>query len=124
LRASRALSRKSIWSSSFQQLAFRSESQNENDLAQLVPAITTVGAAQYHQPTIYPMQSSTKSNLVPIIILGALFFVFGFVTWLNGTLIPYLKIACELSTFQALRILHLLLRYGLALFLDFEKNGA
>lgn len=50
------------------------------------------------------MQSSTKSNLVPIIILGVLFFVFGFVTWLNGTLIPYLKIACELSTFQALLV--------------------
>jgi MFS transporter, FHS family, L-fucose permease len=50
------------------------------------------------------MQSSTKSNLVPIIILGVLFFVFGFVTWLNGTLIPYLKIACELTTFQALQV--------------------
>lgn len=50
------------------------------------------------------MQSSTKSNLVPIIILGVLFFVFGFVTWLNGTLIPYLKIACELTTFQALLV--------------------
>lgn len=31
-----------------------------------------------------------------------LFFVFGFVTWLNGTLIPYLKIACELTTFESL----------------------
>ena len=37
-----------------------------------------------------------------IVIIGALFFIFGFVTWLNGTLIPYLKIACELKTdFQA-----------------------
>ncbi|MFM8448683.1 MAG: sugar MFS transporter [Haliscomenobacter sp.] len=27
-----------------------------------------------------------------------LFFIFGFVTWLNGTLIPFLKIACELKT--------------------------
>lgn len=50
------------------------------------------------------MPSSTKSNLVPIIILGVLFFVFGFVTWLNGTLIPYLKIACELNNFQALLV--------------------
>jgi glucose/galactose transporter len=33
-----------------------------------------------------------------MIIIGALFFVFGFVTWVNGTLIPYLKIACELET--------------------------
>ncbi|MBI3501737.1 MAG: sugar MFS transporter [Bacteroidetes bacterium] len=46
----------------------------------------------------------TKSNLVPIIILGILFFIFGFVTWLNGTLIQYLKIACELTTFQALLV--------------------
>lgn len=34
----------------------------------------------------------------PLIIIGSLFFVFGFVTWVNGTLIPYLKIACELET--------------------------
>lgn len=37
-----------------------------------------------------------------IVIIGALFFIFGFVTWVNGTLIPYFKIACELkSDFQA-----------------------
>ena len=50
------------------------------------------------------MPSSNKSNFVPIVILGLLFFIFGFVTWLNGTLIPYLKIACELNTFQALLV--------------------
>jgi len=36
-----------------------------------------------------------------IIIIGALFFIFGFVTWLNSVLIPYLKIACELNNFEA-----------------------
>lgn len=36
-----------------------------------------------------------------ISIIGVLFFIFGFVTWLNGTLIPFLKIACELNNFQA-----------------------
>ncbi len=36
-----------------------------------------------------------------IIIIGVLFFVFGFVTWLGSVLIPYLKIACELSNFQS-----------------------
>lgn len=36
-----------------------------------------------------------------IVIIGALFFIFGFVTWLNSLLIPYLEIACELSTFQS-----------------------
>lgn len=50
------------------------------------------------------MQESSKSTVVPTIILGALFFIFGFVTWLNGTLIPYLKIACELNTFQSLLV--------------------
>ena len=39
--------------------------------------------------------------LVPLILMGILFFVFGFVTWLNGILIPYLQIACELTNFQA-----------------------
>jgi FHS family L-fucose permease-like MFS transporter len=38
-------------------------------------------------------QSSNK----PIFIIGALFFVFGFVTWLSSVLIPYLTIACELK---------------------------
>lgn len=47
-------------------------------------------------------KSLVKTNLVPMIILSGLFFIFGFVTWLNGILIPYLKIACELSDFQAL----------------------
>ena len=37
------------------------------------------------------------SYTMSIVIIGALFFIFGFVTWLNGTLIPYLKIACELK---------------------------
>ena len=36
-----------------------------------------------------------------IIIIGALFFIFGFVTWLNSLLIPYLQIANELTTFQS-----------------------
>lgn len=37
----------------------------------------------------------------PIIIIGALFFVFGFVTWLGSVLIPYLQIACELNNFES-----------------------
>ncbi|HEY5750907.1 MAG TPA: sugar MFS transporter [Chryseolinea sp.] len=42
--------------------------------------------------------STQKSYALPMIIIGILFFVFGFVTWVNGTLITYLKIACELDT--------------------------
>lgn len=50
------------------------------------------------------MSKQSKSSILPMIIIGALFFIFGFVTWLNGTLIPYLKIACELNTFQSLLV--------------------
>lgn len=33
-----------------------------------------------------------------MIIMAILYFVFGFVTWLNGTLIPFLKLTCNLNT--------------------------
>lgn len=46
------------------------------------------------------MQS--KSTLVPMAIIGVLFFIFGFVTWLNGSLIPFLKVICDLNEFEAL----------------------
>src|SRR5205085_6421602 len=49
-----------------------------------------------------PAQS--RSNTGPILIIGALFFIFGFVTWANSTLIPYLQIACELTIGQALLV--------------------
>lgn len=42
-----------------------------------------------------------KNSMMPILIIGALFFIFGFITWLNGVLIPYLKIACELNHFES-----------------------
>ncbi|WP_026932924.1 sugar MFS transporter [Christiangramia echinicola] len=48
--------------------------------------------------------TSSKANgntTRSIIIIGALFFIFGFVTWLNSLLIPYLEIACELTKFQS-----------------------
>src|SRR3954453_21587587 len=38
-----------------------------------------------------------QSNTRAIFIIGVLFFIFGFVTWLNGTLIPFLKLACQLK---------------------------
>ncbi|RBL92295.1 sugar MFS transporter [Chitinophaga flava] len=37
-------------------------------------------------------------------IIGILFFVFGFVTWLNGTLIQFFQIVCELNVSQALLV--------------------
>ena len=45
--------------------------------------------------------NNQKSSLIPITVIGVLFFIFGFITWLNGTLIPFLKIACELNSVQA-----------------------
>jgi FHS family L-fucose permease-like MFS transporter len=42
-----------------------------------------------------------KDTFISIVIIGLLFFIFGFVSWLNAILIPYFKIACELTHFQA-----------------------
>ncbi|MEP7375267.1 MAG: sugar MFS transporter [Chitinophagaceae bacterium] len=44
---------------------------------------------------------SKQQVLISISIIGLLFFVFGFVTWLNAILIPFFKIACELTNFQS-----------------------
>lgn len=46
-------------------------------------------------------QITKKPRLGPIAIIGALFFIFGFITWLNAVLIPYLKISCELNNFES-----------------------
>ena len=43
-----------------------------------------------------------KSSIIPLTVIGSLFFILGFNTWLNGILIPHLKTACELSDFQSL----------------------
>ena len=43
-----------------------------------------------------------SGTLIPMLIIGMLFFIFGFVTWLNGALIPFLQIVCELTESQAL----------------------
>lgn len=34
----------------------------------------------------------------PLLVIGIFYFIFGFVTWLNGVLIPYLKMACQLES--------------------------
>ena len=47
------------------------------------------------------MKPVTHSNTTGVLIIGGLFFVFGFVTWINGALIPFLRIACELTHLQA-----------------------
>lgn len=44
------------------------------------------------------MNTSKNKYVYAMFIIGGLFFIIGFVTWVNGTLIPYLKITCELKT--------------------------
>jgi glucose/galactose transporter len=46
--------------------------------------------------------SSTKKNhTIPIIIIAGLFFILGFVTWINGALIPFMKTINELTVSQS-----------------------
>ena len=42
-----------------------------------------------------------KDTTISILIIGLMFFIFGFVSWVNSILIPYFKIACELTHFQS-----------------------
>jgi MFS transporter, FHS family, L-fucose permease len=42
-----------------------------------------------------------KDYFFSIMVIGIFFFIFGFVTWLNGILIPFLRTACELNDFEA-----------------------
>lgn len=45
------------------------------------------------------MQTNKNQNF-SMFVIGALFFVFGFVTWLNSILMPYLELTCNLNKFQ------------------------
>ncbi|EAR13915.1 glucose/galactose transporter [Polaribacter irgensii 23-P] len=42
-----------------------------------------------------------KKNTTAIIIIASLFFIFGFVTWINGALIPFMKTINELTDAQS-----------------------
>ncbi len=44
---------------------------------------------------------SKNSTLIPIAIIAGLFFIFGFVTWINGALIPFMKTINELTDAQS-----------------------
>lgn len=47
---------------------------------------------------------STRNTVLAIMIIGLLFFIFGFTTWVNAILIPYFRIACELNNVQSLLV--------------------
>ena len=51
--------------------------------------------------TVGTSVQSKKSTLIPIIIIAGLFFIFGFVTWINGALIPFMKTINELTSAQS-----------------------
>ena len=44
---------------------------------------------------------SKRDIVISMPFIGMLFFIFGFVTWVNAILIPYFKIGCELTHFQS-----------------------
>lgn len=51
------------------------------------------------------VNKGSSSSLIPMAIVASLFFILGFATWLNGSLMPYLKQILQLSPFQASLIL-------------------
>jgi MFS transporter, FHS family, L-fucose permease len=50
---------------------------------------------------VRPDQLSQRDTWISIGIIGMLFFIFGFVSWVNAILIPYFKIAFTLSNFDS-----------------------
>ena len=46
-------------------------------------------------------ETNKQSSLVPMAIVATLFFILGFATWLNGSLMPFLQQILQLSPFQA-----------------------
>ncbi|OQP38747.1 glucose/galactose MFS transporter [Niastella yeongjuensis] len=47
--------------------------------------------------TLAAPASRQRTNTTAIFIIGFLFFIFGFITWLNGSLIQFLKLVCQLE---------------------------
>ena len=45
--------------------------------------------------------NKTKTNIGAMVILAFMFFIFGFVSWVNSILIPYFRISCELTHFES-----------------------
>lgn len=52
-------------------------------------------------PHNYFLMNSILTRKSPLFIIGILFFIFGFITWLNSALVPFLKISCELNNFES-----------------------
>lgn len=50
---------------------------------------------------LYVLRKRDDADLGPVITIGLLFFIFGFVTWLNGPLITFVKLAFTLDDVSA-----------------------
>ena len=48
-----------------------------------------------------PNSCKQKEYFISLTILAGMFFIFGFVSWVNSILIPYFRIACELTHFES-----------------------
>ena len=48
--------------------------------------------------------SEKRTRNIGIAIVASMFFIFGFVSWINAILIPYFKITMELTNFQSLLV--------------------
>ncbi|WP_353136436.1 sugar MFS transporter [Pseudopedobacter sp.] len=46
-------------------------------------------------------QLTKRDTTISILLIGLVFFIIGFVSWINAILIPFFKIACELTNFQS-----------------------
>ena len=51
--------------------------------------------------TVHVSSLTPRQTTVSILLIGILFFIFGFISWVNAILIPYFKIACELTPVEA-----------------------
>ncbi len=51
------------------------------------------------------IQEKSTSSALPLAMVAGLFFILGFITWLNGSLMPYLELVLTLTPFQASFIL-------------------
>ena len=56
-------------------------------------------------PVIAAVSPRTRDYRTPMLIIGLLFFIFGFVTWMNGPLIQFVELAFELNTVNAFLVL-------------------
>ena len=54
-----------------------------------------------HLASLLQNGQNKRNYILSITIIGIFFFIFGFVTWLNSVLIPFLKIACEKNNFES-----------------------